>query len=685
MSPIPYGFSPIDPAASVHDAPLWRDGRSDAPRFSGELLITLTTLTPLIVGNHQHALDDKHSLLVSQRLDDGRVLIGAASLKGMLRSALASLLHAPMERVSEHHYTYRPNLAGSGKAKEIRAAVVLSDHHGKTDPLQVALLDPKEVVYLPTNIWKALKCPAPGSQLARGCTGLKFSGPDELDYKAAFRKKIIAAKTPGGEQDRNARITLDHTVLRYVGGIDGEGRLAKAFNENRTIYQYVLYPTRLLEQAKPVTIASAVVAQYHKTQRILADMQIGHLAPGHPLLNKIGDPEAIQKAIEAHTPLCRHQLIYVEYDSNTRQITSLGHHYHYRWAYTSTVTRKGGKKRRELDWLPVETGNPHTGQPERLAAHRLLFGYTLDGGEEGPARGNFRRLAGRIAFNTAIEIPGNKTLEERFVNGGEEIQLRILGMPRPSAVEFYLKQTALPKKLITYGDQVDDLGGDLAGRKFYRHQADAARDDAHYSPSAKERQYGVAANTEERGTLVRYLSRPGGQFRCTLRFDSLRPWELGALLAALDPHRLAVTFGLPPSPEGYAHKLGYGKPLGLGSVRLHLDAARWRENDGWTWQQATGDDQAWRDWSGQALAALKEKLLASWPDDRARSTHLSAWLAARRWAKSGSAAYPTNVGKDGKPTIYGFHTALRRDHAATRRGNASKHLDALKRLLESST
>lgn len=685
MSPIPYGFLPIDPAASVHDAPIWRDGRSDAPRFSGELLITLTALTPLIVGNHQHALDDKHSLLVPQMLDDGRVLIGAASLKGMLRAALASLLHAPMERVSEHHYTYRPNLAGSGKAKEIRAAVVLSDHHSKTDPLQVALLDPKEVVYLPTNIWKALKCPAPGNQLARGCTGLKFSGPDELDNKAAFRKKIIVARTPDGEQDRNARITLDHTVLCYAGGIDGEGRLAKAFNENRTIYQYVLYPTRLLEQAmrKPVSIASAVVAQYHETQRILADMQIGHLAPGHPLLNKIGDPKAIQKAIEAHTPLYRHQLIYVEYDSNTRQITSLGHHYHYRWAYTSSVTRKGGKKRRELDWLPVETKNPQTGQPERLAAHRLLFGYALDGGEEGPAGGNFRRLAGRIAFNTAIEIPGNKTLEERFVNGGEEIQLRILGMPRPSAVEFYLKQTALPKKLITYGDQVDDLGGDLAGRKFYRHQPDAARSGNLYSPTPAESRHDV--NTEERGTRVRYLSRPGSQFRCTLRFDSLRPWELGALLAALDPHRLAVTFGLPPSPEGYAHKLGYGKPLGLGSVRLQLDAARWRENDGWTWQQATGDDQAWRDWSGQALAALKEKLLASWPDDRARSTHLTAWLAARRWAKSGRAAYPTRAGKGGQETIFDYHTALRRDHAAARRGDDRKSFHELKKLLECST
>lgn len=688
MSPIPYGFSPIDPACSVHDAPMWRDGSSHEPRFSGELLITLTALTPLIVGNHQQALDDKHSLLVPQMLDDGRVLIGGASLKGTLRSALSSLLQAPMERVTEHHYTYRPNLAGSGRVKEIRAAVVLPSTP-PSDSLQLALLDAKDVVFLPQPIWKALGCPGASNELARNCAGLKFIGEDDGDKKTAFRKKIIVAKLKDNTQDRNARVTLSHTVLSYAGGMDGEGLFANAFDENSKTYRHVLYPTDKLQQAKrdPVTIAPAVVRQYHKTQEILADERIGHLSPGHPLASKI-DKTTIRQAIATHTQLQPWQLIYVEYDSSSRQVTSFGHHYQYRWAYTSSTTTKAGKKRREVDWLPEESVDAETGQPKRLASHRLLFGYTLESGDDGPATRNFKRLAGRIAFNTAIEDPENKTPAERFMEGGKEIRLRILGMPRPSAVEFYLKQTALPKKLTTYGDLAGEPGGDLAGRKFYRHQPDACKSPQPYSPSAAERRND--ANTEERGTCVRYLSRPGSRFRCTLRFDSLRPWELGALLAALDPGLLESTFGLPKHPQGYAHKLGYGKPLGLGSVRLQIDAARWQGSDAWIFQQARSDEESCTQWVQQSLLTLKDKLQASW--SKQLPQRLESWLRTRQWREHGRAAYPLASTKEkNKQTnrmeevdrIYAYHTALRRDHAAARRGDDRKNFNELKKLLES--
>ncbi len=682
MNAIPYGFQPIDTTQAVHDTPLWRDGCSSETRLSGEILVTLTAKTPLIVGNHQHKLDGKHSVLTPQMLDDGRVLLGATSLKGMLRSAMASLLQAPMERVAEHHYTYRPNLAGSGTSKEIRAAVVLEIP--PSGGVKVALLDSRDVVFLPGNIWKALGAPAAGSVLEKNYLGLKFSGEDENDKKASFRQKIVAAKLPDGDQDRNARLPLAHTVLRYVGGMDGEGRVARAFAENKQTYQHVLCATDKFERAKRTTytVPPPVVRQYKKTQEILADDKIGHFAPGYPLLAGLNDQaketfkREVAAAIKAHTPLQPWQLIYVEYDTASKQITSFGHHYLYRWAYTSSTINKSGKIRREVDWLTAEQQDAQTDQPKRLASHRLLFGYALDGKDDDPAQGNFKRLAGRITFNTAIEDPTGKTMEERFMEGGKEIQLRILGLPRPSAVEFYLKQTALPKKLTTYGDQPGEPGGDLAGRKFYRHQPDATKESILYAPSAMEKQ--ADTNTEGRGTCVRYLSRPGNRFRTTLRFDSLRPWELGALLAALDPSLVEPLFCLPRHSPGYAHKLGYGKPLGLGSVTLALDKARWQENDNWHWHQASNGDAAWNDLVQTCLATFKEKLQAAW-GEKAEGT-ITAWLKTRRWSESGSANYPT-LFKDGKTTIFNFHTSLRREHAAARRGT-NKDFSALKKLLE---
>lgn len=687
--PIPYGFLALDPRHSVCDAPLWRDGSGAEPRLSGELLISLNALTPLLVGNHQHALDDKHSLLVPQMLDDGRVLIGASSLKGMLRQALASLLNAPMERVADHHYTYRPNLAGPGSAITVRAAVVLPE--ASPDKTEVALLDPTEVVFLPEKIWKgkALGSPAVGTELSRDCGGLKFSGEEDRDKKARFRKKLIRAEKRNGEQDPNAKVTLSHSVLHYVGGIDGEGLLARAHGTQSGVYRHVLYPIEKLRQAMrhPLQIPAKALQTYQQTQRILANDQIGHLSPGHPLAAKL-DKEAVRTAIQTHAPLKPWQLIYVEYDNNQKQITSFGHHFHYRWAYTSSVCYKNrlldgqGKLRPELKLHPDESADDQ-GAPRKLTGARLLFGYAIEGrnpAQDGLARGNFRRLAGRIAFNTAIEDIDGKTPAQRFMEEGKEIQLRILGMPRPSAVECYLKQTALPKRLTTYGDLPGDAGGDLAGRKFYRHQPDAQTQANCYAPTQEEKQRDT--NTEERGPLVRYLSRPGSRFRCTLRFDSLRPWELGALLAALDPKLIEAHFAdlaLPASPEGYAHKLGFGKPLGLGSVRLTLDAARWQVNDDWQFQQARSGDEAWQAIVEQSLLALKEKLEAACGPQL--GAHIERWLRAKRWETTGRADYPTASSREGE-TIYTFHTNLRRSHAAARRGNGRQDFTDLKKLLE---
>ncbi len=655
MTPIPYGFLPVTPEQAVHDAPLWRDGSSSKPRLSGELLLTLEALTPLIVGNHQHKVDDKHSALVPQMLDDGRVLIGATSLKGMLRGALSGLLQAPMSQVAEHHYSYRPNLGASGKRREVRPAVVLDTLDAKGG-IKVALLErTSDVVFMNSAVWRALKEPAVGITLAKAYLGLKYAE----DNKSKFRSSLVPAYTcdESGEkkQDRHARVELNHIVLAYAGGIDGQGLLAKAFSEDMRTYQYVLLSTENLEKFRrsPITIPASVVRHYEMTQRLLADNKIGHLAPGHPDAKKI-DKQAVQDAIKQHAPLKPLQLIYVEYDPTTKQVTSFGHHYQYRWAYTSNTVKKAGRTRREVDWLSVERKDD-AGQPERLAANRLLFGYALEGSETSLADGSFKRLAGRLAFNTATEDIAGKTDAQRFVDGGREVQLKILGMPRPSAVEFYLKQTALPKALITYGDLPSEPGGDLAGRKFYRHQPDAKTDRRLYVPSDSEK------NAEERGTVVRYLSSPGSRFLCTLRFDSLRPWEFGALLAAIDPALIEPLYGMNPHAQGYAHKLGYGKPLGLGSVRLMLDAVRWHENDSWRWQQARRDEPGWNALVGSSLDAFKARLEMHMGE--AARQHLEIWCAAHRWSDSGRASYPGAPDK-----IHNYHTDLRRAHAKVRRG-----------------
>lgn len=106
------------------------------------------------------------------------------------------------------------------------------------------------------------------------------------------------------------------------------------------------------------------------------------------------------------------------------------------------------------------------------------------------------------------------------------------GMPKPAHESFYFQP---------------GRSGPILGRKFYYHQD--------YRRASEVYQYERARASEMR--TVQAL-RPGAKLTGRLRFFNLAPGELDALLYALqlEPH--------------LAHKLGFGKPVGLGSLRIRV-------------------------------------------------------------------------------------------------------------------
>jgi CRISPR-associated protein (TIGR03986 family) len=319
-------------------------------------------------------------------------------------------------------------------------------------------------------------------------------------------------------------------VLDYRGGIDGQGKLGARFDPPTKTYSLALVPQELLDKAVELAISDTVYQSYLDTQKVLANGDTGHLF-SHALLAK-QDVHGIAQAISASTALAPWQLIYVEVRldrgklTSNSEILSLGHHFRYRWAYTSSIRRKGGKLRACLSPLAgeaLEEKKPLE-RPKLLSGSRLLFGYVHD--ENNPiGAGVYKRLAGRIAINHALSESEPQFLGEECE--GWCIPLPILGQPKPSAWEFYLQQKPGSRLPATYGDLPGDEGGDLAGRKFYRHQPriKAAKD------------LGSGAVAETQATLARFICQPQTTFRFTLRFARLRHWELGALLAVLEPQR----------------------------------------------------------------------------------------------------------------------------------------------------
>lgn len=620
----PYSFVAL-PTDLPTLAPIWHDGKSSQGRLSGEVRFELETLTPLLVGWERGKvrddedesdwpvpanlpnvgqLKDKKAVLCPLRAPWGKrpVIILGDSLKGLLRHELGALLGAPMERVAERSYSYRPNAMYPPESENRflvpRLARVLKDHV-ETRPLD-------------------------GDQQARVPTRLELF-PASLEYNKKANKLDYSFDQQGGAP--------------YRGG-QGAGR---KLNSKPKVHNWL----KVLKEVQTETfdVPQATKDGYLATVRHLADLNHGHFSERHPDV-----PDTVKGDV-ARTRILKAakeevfqpgDLIWVEWDTQKKCIVSLGWHYYYRWAYTDSVRKDADApelKRHGLFPLAKELEKDGDA-PNELSPVRRLLGYTGDNeGSAGIGKGDHAQLMGRVFVNAGLEVVDeNDSDEQRFL---DPTFLKELGMPRPSAVEHYLKQPYHPQSrpsdkatLVTYGDATGyDTPGELAGRKVYLDRPNAVAEDA--SDANKQ---------NDRSTLALEASKPGRKFRFTIRFRDVDASELAAMLVALSPDQFKSVLGGMHS-DGYCSKLGYARPLGWGSVRIEA-------------KQFLLLDEV-----GDAPRLKPETNLAAWVTKNYRkSTTQDDWLAIHRRNHPDAADYPRCKGQ-----IYTFHTTLRAEHSRARR------------------
>ena len=672
--------------------PVTHDGCGRRPDggslLSGEIRLTLEALTPLLVGNEQIPVDqcglfetvvendpawrqavgqlvDERKLrwrgrfsigtgetrfaavegddekdsedqakkvLLPLRLDaEGRpVLLSGAGLLGMLRQAVGIVLDAPMHRVADQTYSYRPN------------------------------------AQFPNPQWSPYRLEPRPAIVKEVVDGL----PTRIDIYRMQRPRFNA---PGERLD-----------VPYRGGIEGnrEARrnprsylLAKAKPRRRDPFLHGSTESLRGHPQLPGEPVPEVVRElYRATLKHLSDDETGHISRRNP--NSVsGVGSRLRSGWERGFE--EGDLVYVEVEPDAEpgaRIRSLGHHYYYRWRHLDTVRTRwapaaGSSRSRWATRALLEPRDEelegNEGLPAQLTGGRLLFGYAGELNSKEVAE----QMAGRLAPNFAIEVL-DRPEEERFLRPERRglVSLRELGMPRPSAAEFYLHQdsarleeTLDDRLFLTYGDLPsadgsgpDDPPGELGGRKVYLHTTRAQAPNSDGTWLFEEDS--TAGWLNGRASLARYVSTPGTRFRWTLRFRELRPWELALVLLVLCPDRFVEQ--LPeechPADEAktrFAHKLGHGRPLGMGSVAFRCERlAVLDPTDCLGELDLDGDEvrTAFRELrgllAGRDLVSVKE------------------WLTALRFDGSDWADYPRSGGE-----IYSWHTETRRDHLVRRR------------------
>lgn len=198
---------------------------------------------------------------------------------------------------------------------------------------------------------------------------------------------------------------------------------------------------------------------------------------------------------------------------------------------------------------------------------RLPYNYTI--GEYVPEKltgdgidmvenifGKASEFATRVYFEDAKLLPD----QSNVVSDRPTIP-KILAGPKPTTFQHYLESN--DNKASHWNAKSYNKGVQIRGNKLYWH-----RNGAKWKLDEDEKEKGNA--NPKLLTKIKPV-RSGIEFKFKIRFENLTKEELGLLLCALD------------LPKDHHHKLGMGKPLGLGSVKitpiLYIDdrAARYRK------------------------------------------------------------------------------------------------------------
>ncbi len=153
-------------------------------------------------------------------------------------------------------------------------------------------------------------------------------------------------------------------------------------------------------------------------------------------------------------------------------------------------------------------------------------------------------LEKKVAYAGRVKISHAKITENE--DPPLEFTLAILSIPKPTTAYFYLLRNGKEEFSVKY----DTDKAQLRGRKFYRHQEEAEKQE--YKREVKDQQ----------NRTIRDALKSGAKFQFTVEFDNLAPVELGALLWAIKLE------------DGMYHKLGLAKPLGFGSVKISILSIR---------------------------------------------------------------------------------------------------------------
>jgi CRISPR-associated protein (TIGR03986 family) len=635
----PYTFIPAFPRTDLPE-PL-RDGpppsrdRLHADRWSGRIEVTLTTETPLLLPDTARARQTADGAADHQvfpvRLRDGRPHLSATAVKGMLRAAFEAATNSRLG-VFHGHDTPLAFRRDAGYARDMVPVYVAGD--GVLYEFRTALLEMYD---------------KDGNQLMK-------------DAPRHMQRLRAVIKSTGQNQAKVVDFAAEGATRPLRAGwgerpVDGIAYVTGPTIERKR-YERFFYKDK--GKPVPLTLArewTAIVADWDRLIRSYRDVHDdnelrgrrtpdGRLAGPH---ERIGEgpgqlawsPHIYDAARMALRPAT---LCYARRNSRG-EVERL---------YPVLIPR---------DLYPVSPADlldksllPAPSYLEMSPADRVFGWVAPNGRGTHPAA-----YKGRIRIGPVTCADTRDEAVREFA--GDGLPLAILSAPKPQGGRFYVAESATrpdqPVKDATPRAEIYRQGRALRGRKTYWHHAglDAAHrwevsgtDPAQVVVGGRYREH-LRPRTplDASGPLTsdrrRYATLPTDQRDSQNR--SIGGWVVPKTtfhfvieVRDVDDHELGALTWLLTLPPGHFHRLGLGRPLGFGSVRLRVEHAELHLGaDYEAYYRSLSAVLPARDWCG-VLNAARQKFDGLVQGSSALTTIREAMLTASRGIPDLPVHYP---------------------------------------------
>jgi len=529
--------------------------------YHGQITCTLTTETPVFIGGQRYeAASDQHPARVAPYELDGQPTIPATTLRGMISSVAEAASHSAMRVLAvDTHMSYRKTPARALKGV---GQVVESGDDFFIKPL---------------------------SQTQGNKFKLRTADTVRLDQEEITLKQL--ANKEGTAMERYY-YRDDHFPGRGIPNFfteNGPGRIRGKFrvmdasrrgfpNAGKHRDFFIDIP----ESEEKLQLPPNVIGRFHalvdsidETQN-KSDTEEYMLLPYHPL----GTRRNLDRNGLGHKLRIKDGDL-VFYRQQGGQVTEISF---------SAIWRDGPRKEDGdlaalQDFFDDEEVLPFHHNRHLLSPAERVFGFVEErptkeekedeGKEEKGKDTPATAYAGHMRFGEACwdgSLP--KDADSPYM---DEVTLKILDSPKPPSPALYFrpktgsnehKEGYIEKQRLNPGDHCPQ------GRKFYIHHRKQDIDkDRHCGSAARElwetcwdesTNYKNLEEREKKGRLKQKTRitplREGLKFTFCVDFDNLDDYELGMLLYALCPNK------------EFRHKIGMGKPLGLGTVMLTIES-----------------------------------------------------------------------------------------------------------------